>query len=363
MILPPGEVVKKPSNTIVESRGQGEHANDHPRLAPDRKWAYAHQRIREIQILFRFHKGVISVFLLFAIASAGVAQNIASVSLTNEAGAKNSIVAGTSRQGHGIVLLDAPALDDMVIQTASDDPTILTENLTIAAGDTAAEFRFESTEVVTSNQAAHISASDISDSSNFAVGSLTLKPMVIANVTSPSSNLNPGTTVAFTVKLNQPVSHAQTARVSSTSPYLTLPGGTSVEIKAGESTVVFFVDVSAAFVGDAAIGAAFNDSTATRSVRMNVYRVSTFAFADANTSPGSSNVGIVTLNTKAASTIIVTLENIKGPGDVPATMTILAGSDTGTFVVNVPSRAISARRAVKASLGSTWRKAEFAIQR
>ncbi len=98
--------------------------------------------------MFDLQKGVILAAAVLAVASSASAQSIVSVTLTNEAGTKNSVVGGTSRLGHGIVILDSPAVADMAIETESDDPAIVTENLIIAAGETAGEFRFESTEVV-----------------------------------------------------------------------------------------------------------------------------------------------------------------------------------------------------------------------
>ncbi len=193
------------------------------------------------------------------------------------------------------------------------------------------------------------------------MGTVALSPMVVTKVTSPSSNLNPGTTVAFTVRLSQPVSHVQTVQLSSTSSFLTLPGGTTVDVAAGESTAVFFVDVSPSFVGDGVIRADFNGSSAARAARMNVYRISTFTFANPTTAPGGSNIGTITLNTKAASTVVITLSNIKGPGSFPATVTILAGSESGTFVVSIPPGAESTRKVIKATLGASTKSGEFAI--
>ena len=259
--------------------------------------------------------------------------------------------------GVGFVNLTAPApAGHVLVDLSTSNPSItLPPNVTVSEGTTSGLFSFGAlpVDVVTP-----VTISATYGASRASAG-VTINPSVNVWVTSLAlspSTVTAGTSSTGTVTLNAPApSGGATVQISPMSP-ATAPA--TVTVPAGSTTATFTVGTtSVSTTTQAKIWAVLNTSwgaalTVTPGAA-SAPTLSTLSLSPTTVTGGTSSQGTVTLSGPAPSggSVVTLSSSNTAVATVPASMTVAAGSSSGTFTVTTRTVSAQSSATITATLG------------
>jgi hypothetical protein len=244
-----------------------------------------------------------------------------------------SVTGGTSSTGT-VTLSAAAPTGGIVVSLSSSASATVNASVTVAAGGSTATFTINTTAVTTSTTATITAAYGGATKT----ASLTVTPPAIAlsGVSVNPASVTGGTSSTGSVTLSGAAPAAIVVSLSSNSASATV--GTSVTVAAGSSTATFTITTTpAAAAATATITAVYNSVNKTASLTITAVPVtlSSLSLNPTTVTGGKSSTGTVTLSEPApAGGITVSLGSSSSQvASVPASITIPAGSQTGTFTI------------------------------
>jgi len=262
-----------------------------------------------------------------------------------------SVLGGTSSTGTVTLNGNAPA-GGAVVTLASDKTTAaqVPTSVTVAAGNTSATFTVTTSPVSTSTQA-NISANYGTTQS----AALTVTPATVSTLTLNPTSVQGGNSSTGTVTLsgNAPAGGAVVALASDKTTAAQVPA--SVTVAVGSTTGTFTVTTSPVSTSTQANIAATYGTTQSAALTVTPATVSTVTLNPTSVQGGDSSTGTVTLNGNApAGGAVVALASDKASAaQVPANVTVAAGSTTGTFTVATSPVSTSTLANISATYGTT----------
>lgn len=261
-----------------------------------------------------------------------------------------TVVGGNNAQGRVTLVQAAP--DNLTVQLVTDRSDLLTfaggNTVTVTKAQSAATFTIATVGVATKSFA-HVTASYSGVSRTQQVGltpasmvAVSFAPTRVAGgntatgtITLDGSAGNPGFPVVLTIPNSAPGSFSATDSTVKT---------TTVTFAAGDSSKTFTLYTSATAAASSITvtahravvnGYDYSDQTITGVLYLDVYKVNGLTLNPTEVASGVTSTGTVTLSTPAPTGgVTVNLSSSDTTvATVPATMTIAAGSSTGTFTV------------------------------
>jgi hypothetical protein len=247
-----------------------------------------------------------------------------------------SVAGGTPSTGTVTLTSAAPSGGIAVALSSNNSSATVPATVTVTAGSTTATFTVTTTAVTSSvsatltatyNGASKTAALSITSPGAVALSAVSVNPASVASLTS--------STATVTLSGVAPTGGAAVS-LSSNDASATVPA--SVTVAAGSTTASFTVTThSVAYWTSVTIAAGYNG--ATKTAALTVTPLASVALSSVSVNPasvttGTSTTGTVTLSVAApAGGIAIELWTTGTVAYVPATMTIAAGSTTGTFTV------------------------------
>ena len=276
----------------------------------------------------------------------------------------NSVTAGSSSTGTITLSAPAPTGGLVVSLKSSSVDVVVKSSVTVTAGSTTAIFPI-TTKSVTSAISAMVTAT---------VGStpvteiLTVNPILVSSVELSTNSTVGGSNVAITgtVTLSTPATGTGTVVTlkSSSASDATVPA--TVTVKPGQTTATFVVmDKVVTSSGSTTITATLNSSKQTVALSVAPFAVTALSLTPSTLVGGASATGLVTLNatpsTKTGS-VVVLLKSSLASAKVPASVSVVAGKSTGTFIVKTSKVKSSTTSTVTATKGSSSKQQVLTVQ-
>ena len=190
---------------------------------------------------------------------------------------------------------------------------------------------------------------------------LTVNPPVLSSITlSPSTVTGSQSSVGTVTLSGVAPSTGMVVKLTSSSSNATVLA--SVTIPSGKSTAVFAVKtLSVSAQTSATISAALNGVTETATLTINPPTVLSLTLSPTTVKGGSNSTGKVTINAPAPKEgIVVTLAG-QSNATVPASLTIAAGSTTGTFTVKTTKVTAKTTATISAATTTATKTAVLSI--
>lgn len=191
------------------------------------------------------------------------------------------------------------------------------------------------------------------------LGTPELSSLSLSPTTVTGSQTSAGTVV---IDRNAPAGGTQ-VNLSSSDPAASVPA--SVTVAQGASSATFTVTTSSvASTRNVEISASRRGVTRTAALTLNAPALSTLTLTPATFAGGcKTSVGKVTLTAKApAGGIVVPLTNTNPVAVVPSSVTVPAGSTSGTFTITAPAVSASQSGTVTASRGGVSRSQSLTVR-
>lgn len=263
-----------------------------------------------------------------------------------------SVVGGSGSTG--TVTLSGPAPTGGAVVTLSSSNTSvahLPASVTVNAGGTVATFSVTTSSVASTTQVTIQGTYGSTQGTTLTV----LPPSaVLASVTLNPTSVTGGASSTGTVTLSAAApTGGAVVTLSSGNPAATVPA--SVTVAAGSTSTTFTVTTSGVASQTSAVITATYGVSGNATLTINPAVVSTVTLNPSSVTGGSNSTGTVTLNGKApAGGAVVTLASSNtGAAQVPATVTVSAGSTSTTFTVTTSAVGTTTTSSISATYGTT----------
>lgn len=276
------------------------------------------------------------------------------VELASVSASPDRVIGGTSATG--TVTLTNPALADTTVGLSSDNSAAtVPASVKVLSGQTQATFTISTTPVSTDTNLT-LSAT-VGASTKTTPFSVFVKRVPTALSLSPSSVVG-GQNSTGTVAIDKAApAGGTTVNLGSSKPDAVVPA--TVMVNEGNTQATFTVGTrSVAANVTATISAAASGTTKTASLLIKRHEVTVLALAPLIVAGGNPSQGTVTLNGPAtAGGKTVTLSSSNPAATVPASVTVLEGQTSVTFIVSTTAVSSQVTANISATLGVTKSKA------
>ena len=263
-----------------------------------------------------------------------------------------SVIGGT--RSTGTVMLTAPALSGGAVVLLSSSNTGAAQaptSVTVAAGGTTATFTVTTFAIASSTL---VTVSGTYGGTQQAA-TLTVNPPTLSSLALSPTSLFGGSATKGTVTLSGPAPSggAVIPLTSSNTSVAQVP--TSVTVSAGATTATFSVTTTPVTVNASAVISGTYGVTRSATLTVNVATLSSLTRNPTSIVGGNNSTGTVTLNGAApAGGALVTLQSSNASAaQVPATVTIAAGSTSANFTISTSGVASSTSVTISATYGAT----------
>jgi hypothetical protein len=276
-----------------------------------------------------------------------------------------TVTGGSSSTGTVTLTGAAPSGGVSVSLTSSNAAVTVPSSVNVAAGSTTAPFSV-TTGSVTSTASATITAAYNGTSKT---ATLTINPAITVALSSVGVNpasVTGGSSSTGTITLSSAApSGGVSISLTSNNAAVTVPS--SVSVAAGSTTAPFSVTTgSVTSTASATITAAYNGTSKTTTLTVNpaiTVALSSISVNPASVTGGSSSTGTVSLSNAAPSggvTVTLTSNNTSA-ATVPASVTIAAGSSTGSFSVTTASVTATSSAVITAGYNGVSKTATLTV--
>ena len=253
----------------------------------------------------------------------------------------------------------APKGGDKVTLTSSAKVATVPSSVTVPAGASTVTFTV-GTSPVTTSTTSKITAKMGSVSSSQV---LTVIPLAVSNLAVNPGEIVGGASSTGTVTLNAPASgNGAIVSLSSTAFGLSFPN--TVTVPTGNTTANFAIStVPVATANPATISAKFSGSSAVATLTIDPPKLTALTLSPTTVLGGASAAGTVTISSPAPSAgLTIQLGTTSAQVSVPATITVPAGTTTGTFTLQTFSGPTTLNATISAGFNNISTTAQITIQ-
>ncbi len=289
----------------------------------------------------------------------GTAAAVQSVSLN-----PTSVTGGNSSTGTVTLSQNAGANGTVVSLSSDNGAATVPAQVTIASGSSSGTFQV-STQSVTSNTTANISASITGGSSASAALTITPPAITVSKVSLNPASVTGGSGSTGTVTLSSAAgASGAVVTLSSNNGAANVPS--QVTVPSGSLSATFSVTTSTvSSTTTASISASINGSNASANLTIQAPAAPTVASVVLNpvsVNGGSTSTGTVTLSQAAGTNgVTVSLSSNNSAASVPAQVTVSSGSSSASFTVTTTSVSSTNTATITASVGSSSASASLTI--